>query len=280
MAYRILKMKFVFCTLVYLVSPVTRCSALSLSYLRTAGQTQDVEDGIRAPERTEVLACLGVCERTPTCMCVRISTNGEGLCQSLNSTVDINGQDKTGYVYFAQALYKDTIDKESQALNKPAHQSSIYVLNNVRYTADRAVDGNRNIDGFQAPYFAHTQDGDNADTFPWWQVDLEEEYIVTGVNILNRRKWSERLHDFEVRVGNTRLSNAYSNKHFDLNPLCAKHEGAGVGDGGLARLVCQPCPTRGRYLSIQIVKPCDTCEEASKNVLQLAEVDVFGVKAE
>lgn len=78
---------------------------------------------------------------------------------------------------------------DSLALAKPSYQSSTYRLKNVKYTADRANDGNRNVEGFLQPYFAHTKDGPESEPWPWWQVDLEDEYVITGIFILNRRNW-------------------------------------------------------------------------------------------
>lgn len=78
---------------------------------------------------------------------------------------------------------------DSLALAKPSYQSSTYRLKNVKYTADRANDGNRNVEGFLQPYFAHTMDGPDSEPWPWWQVDMEDEYVVTGIYILNRRNW-------------------------------------------------------------------------------------------
>lgn len=69
----------------------------------------------------------------------------------------------------------------------------------MKYTADRANDGNRNVEGFLQPYFAHTKDGPDSEPFPWWQVDLEAEYVITGIYILNRRNWGKFIYKFTQR---------------------------------------------------------------------------------
>lgn len=40
--------------------------------------------------------------------------------------------------------------------------------------------------------------------------------------------------------------------------------------------ISQPCPLAGRFVTIQIVKNCDDCREKDKNILNLAEVEVYG----
>ena len=44
----------------------------------------------------------------------------------------------------------------SIALAKPSSQSSEFVSNGIRYTADRANDGKRNTVPFDAPYLSQT----------------------------------------------------------------------------------------------------------------------------
>nr|XP_034318539.1 uncharacterized protein LOC109618833 [Crassostrea gigas] len=64
------------------------------------------------------------------------------------------------------------------ALGKHTEQSSTY----SSYWAEYAVDGNRGTDIFQDKC-THTED---ADTKPWWRVDLLTVYSIKSVRILNR----------------------------------------------------------------------------------------------
>ena len=117
-----------------------------------------------------------------------------------------------------------------------------------------AVDGNLN------PNYAscsHTY----GQTDPWWRVDLLDPVQVVYLFIVNR--WdccTDRLHNFEIRIGNSLGNNGNS------NPQC----------GGLHSLKnieskVIPCtsPLIGRYVNIIIPGPNKT--------LTLCEVQVHGV---
>ncbi|GFQ93808.1 FTP domain-containing protein [Trichonephila clavata] len=248
------------------------------TYIRTSGKREKGLGIHRIPERMEVATCLGRCQQTPSCICMRIATTGTGICETFTNTSNPNILKTTGFVYYAADMYKKTLETHSLALAKPSYQSSTYRLKNVKYTADRANDGNRNVEGFLQPYFAHTMDGPDSEPYPWWQVDLEDEYVITGIFILNRRNWAFRLHDIQVRVGNVKLSKKWDNEIFEENSLCGEHVGGGIGDAVVKKFICLPCPLHGRYISVQIIKFCDDCPENDANVLQLAEVDVYGYK--
>lgn len=63
-------------------------------------------------------------------------------------------------------------------MDKPPLQSSTF----DGYGADRAVDGVRNTDFLQGSC-SHTGFGDSQ---PWWRVDLQSQYFVLSIQILNR----------------------------------------------------------------------------------------------
>ena len=63
------------------------------------------------------------------------------------------------------------------ALNKPAWQSSEF----YEHPANMAVDGDRNPD-----YYNESCSHTSRDDGPWLTVDLQEEYLITVVNITNR----------------------------------------------------------------------------------------------
>ena len=64
------------------------------------------------------------------------------------------------------------------------------------YTSpDKAVDGNRNS-VLTSGFCASTTDSDQ----PWWEVDLEQSFLIAAIQITNRDKHLERLRDFEVLV--------------------------------------------------------------------------------
>ncbi|XP_075539037.1 uncharacterized protein LOC142573285 isoform X2 [Dermacentor variabilis] len=187
-----------------------------------------------------------------------------------------------GYVYYAANRYKDTLYNETgagtnYAYKKKTQQSSTYELYGIQYTSDKAVDGSHNTDGLKPPYFAHTLDSYWNELFPWWMVDLAQDITVTGIRIRNRKEWGDRLHDFDVRVGPLPITAEHNDVPFKGNTRCYYHEKGGIEDEALVFLECKPCPVRGRYVTIQITQNCTDCQEPLKNVLQLAEVEVFGL---
>ena len=76
---------------------------------------------------------------------------------------------------------------ENLAFKKLATQSSVFELNGIFYTPDRAVDGSYNMDTLKAPYLSQTKEENEADNLPWWQVDLKRDYFISMVKILNRK---------------------------------------------------------------------------------------------
>lgn len=88
---------------------------------------------------------------------------------------------------------------------------------------------------------------------------------------------ADRLHDYDIRVGPQPISAEYNDVPFKLNTRCQYHEKGGHPDEALIFIECKPCPIRGRYVTIQITQNCTDCREPLKNVLQLAEFEVFGI---
>ena len=104
---------------------------------------------------------------------------------------------------------------------------------------------------------AHPTSGNNR----FWSIDLADSYYVSEILILQRQDCcQERLHNFEVRIGNASASSGV------LNPRC----------GGLYSMVgitvmvirCEPY-SYGRYLIISIPGPSQT--------LTLCEVSIFQI---
>jgi len=58
--------------------------------------------------------------------------------------------------FIEQLIHNNFIIKANVALSKPSQQSSDFSNNGIKYTADRAIDGKKNIDAFEAPYISST----------------------------------------------------------------------------------------------------------------------------
>ncbi|XP_059356975.1 uncharacterized protein LOC132095895 [Carassius carassius] len=99
----------------------------------------------------------------------------------------------------------------------------------------------------------------NAQTNPWWRVDLRYIYRVSSVVITNRLDCCpERMNGAEIRIGNS-LENNGNN-----NPICAVI--SSIPAGVSSTYICNNM--EGRYVNLII--PGDS------RVLTLCEVEVYG----
>ena len=64
---------------------------------------------------------------------------------------------------------------------KPSRQSSTY---SSKFGAEKANDGNRDRDLAGGESCSHTAAGQ---TIAWWQVNLQNSFVVTGINITTRQ---------------------------------------------------------------------------------------------
>ncbi len=78
------------------------------------------------------------------------------------------------------------------ALGKPALQSSTSKWSRSQVPADDAAGANNGKISGEAGF--HTAKEIN----PWWQVDLQDDFIIYKIDIYNRRKNAERLRNFRV----------------------------------------------------------------------------------
>ncbi len=142
---------------------------------------------------------------------------------------------------------------QNVAQGKPASQVSTA----YNAPAERAVDGERNGFFFVANSVTHTTAGvDN-----WWQVDLQERYDITRINVFNRTDCcADRLNDFRVQVSDDATFSAVS----------WEQEVSTGGFGALWHLIdVQPGEAVGRYVRVQRTG-------AESQALSLAEVEVYG----
>ncbi|XP_013784288.1 uncharacterized protein LOC106468406 isoform X2 [Limulus polyphemus] len=211
------------------------------------------------------LPCAKECLVTSWCSCFSnayVETNGHLHCHLYKDQQPSEGEN-----FFSIVSLDAT--KKNLAGNKPVKQSSNYHIFKPEY----AVDGDRIC---SSPNFTHTR---FEDKYPWLQVDLGKEHTVQSVTIWNRQDCCRfRLHDFEIRVGNNKITDDYVTKVFDLNGLCGRHVGGGIQTDPCT-MTCEPCSLTGRYVTIQITSFCSDCPEPNINVLHVCEVEVYGFEA-
>ncbi|XP_048116968.1 uncharacterized protein LOC125305939 [Alosa alosa] len=112
-------------------------------------------------------------------------------------------------------------------------QSSTF---NSSTAAKKAIDGNRSgvlLEGS----CAHTE----AETNPWWRIDLLETYRVASVKITNRQDCcAENINGAEIHIGNSLEHNG------NTNPRCAVI--SSIPAGGASTFQCNGM--EGRYVNI------------------------------
>ncbi|GFW22401.1 FTP domain-containing protein [Trichonephila clavipes] len=84
------------------------------AYIRTSGKREKGLGIHRIPERIEVATCLARCQQTPSCVCVRISTTGSGICETFTNTSNPNILKTTGFAYYAADMYKKTLETRDE----------------------------------------------------------------------------------------------------------------------------------------------------------------------
>ena len=112
--------------------------------------------------------------------------------------------------------------------------------------------------------FYHSIDPTN---LAWVQIELQNEVLVQHVQITNRINccW-KRFSNVEIRVGNENADG--SRNRILANQFCNIYEEHGTAQKLVIGIDCVKAVS-GRYITIQIL-------DDSVNVLNLAEVDVFG----
>ncbi|XP_068179810.1 uncharacterized protein [Antennarius striatus] len=141
---------------------------------------------------------------------------------------------------------------ENVALRGTATQSTV----SSGGIASNAIDGNRNP-LYHDMSCTHT----NAQTNPWWRVDLLEPYVVTSIAITNRQEGAERINGAEVYVGKGK-------DNFFSNAMVARISRI---PGGQTLELTFTKHVEGRYVTVVIPGP--------NRILTLCEVEVYGYRA-
>ncbi|GMH37919.1 hypothetical protein BSKO_05803 [Bryopsis sp. KO-2023] len=144
------------------------------------------------------------------------------------------------------------VASESEGVEKLVSQHKPTMQSSTHTDSSRAVDGNKNPQ-WSGNSCAHTLETHN----PWWTVDLLDRFDVTRVEITNRGDCcGSLLSNFVLTVGDNPFPGS--------NPACVIRGAVGQG-----KTKSFPCPLRGRFVTITIVKP--------KVYLMLCEVEVYAM---
>ncbi|XP_067679722.1 uncharacterized protein [Haliotis asinina] len=145
------------------------------------------------------------------------------------------------------------------ARGKPASSSSVWP--DPKFQPRNAVDGNDNAGSCFV--------GNSNDLSPWWQVDLQDTYVVVEVRVTNRKEFRpERLHDFSIDVyqGDPLVNSSVTPQ------LCYMYNGAVTEPGKTVALQCTS-RTSGRYMRLSGKRTID-----ADDLLQFCEFRAFGFK--
>ena len=135
----------------------------------------------------------------------------------------------SGHAFHTMAPSQGTFTQDNVAFYMPTTQSS--ELRGGRSL--RAVDGNRAV-GWDTGSCTHTAEESN----PWWRIDLEAEASIEKVRIWNRDHYGDRLHEFEIKIGNVDNWDGANEKCGDRHSVPQ------------AQSLSVNCRMRGRYVFI------------------------------
>ncbi|KAE8289259.1 Fucolectin [Larimichthys crocea] len=146
-------------------------------------------------------------------------------------------------------------DYPNLALRGRATQSDRYL--HEFGAASNAIDGNRDSN-----FDAGSCTISDAQTNPWWRVDLLEPYIVTSIIITNRDSVPERINGAEIHIGNSLQDNGVANPVVGVIPRIP---------AGRSLKITFTSRVEGRYVTVAL--------PGSGKILTLCEVEVYGYRA-
>ncbi len=194
-----------------------------------------------------------------TTLTANVQTYTDNTVQVLESyTYRISAYNNAGNSSFSNesaVTIPDPVIITNLALQKPSSQSSTIYGG----TASRANDGNRNGDWF-ANSVTHTND----EMAPWWQVDLQNTYLIDHIRIWNRTNSCciSRMSNYYVFISN----NPFTSN--DPNVLSNQQGVWSIYNTTYPNPDIQiPVHISGRYVRIQL---------ASQGAINLAEMEIFG----
>jgi len=125
-------------------------------------------------------------------LCILHNTVSFIVLHCPSSSTIISGMLLSLAFFAAVLLPNHGVNGVNVALEKPATQlgEGYYGL------ASRAVDGNTSGDWYDNSVTCTSKDND-----PWWEVDLEETYVISSIVVYNRQDCCDaRLNDFSVTI--------------------------------------------------------------------------------
>ena len=91
----------------------------------------------------------------------------------------------------------------------------------------------------------------NREPFPWLEIELENERMISGLFILNKYRHGDRLKDLEVRVGDSSVPEGQTGTELTTNTVVGNFPGP--GEDGETYEIKFSAPVRGKFISLQLL---------------------------
>ena len=114
--------------------------------------------------------------------------------------------------------------------------------------ANKSIDGRVWKNDPVAPRDIFHSDGE---PFPWLEIELETERMITGLFILNNYRNGDRLKELVVRVGNAKVPDGQRGTQLTTNDVVGNF--AGPGEDGETYMIEFSTPVRGKFISLQLL---------------------------
>ena len=140
-----------------------------------------------------------------------IGCDGDNSCPPLNTPCDDNDPTTMNDVEDGFCNCEGVFDTGNSgcvtsmnlALNKPSSQSSTLTAAGITGDAAKAVDGNDNGAFFTTPASNSSVSATTSQSQPWWEVDLEANYLIESINFYNRTDGVDKTENCYVLISNT-----------------------------------------------------------------------------
>lgn len=153
------------------------------------------------------------------------------------------------------------INTSNIALNQPTNQSSTLSAAGFVGYADKAVDGNNSGVFFTNPVSQSSVAATQYTFQPWWEVNLQGNYLIEQINLFNRTDGNEQTKNCYVLI---------SNQPFTSNDLATARNEA-IYEYHISDLVGSPSAifpnVEGQYIRVQLVE---------NGYLLIAELEAIG----
>lgn len=191
------------------------------------------------------------------------------ICEDLSYTGTLNQiigkrqvssqQSRCVYCCNTDLCNKNCTSFVNLALHKPAFESSVYV--GVYGNPELAVDGDTTKNYYKGSCM-HTQNMH----YPWWAVDLQNDYRITKVKLFERGDAADG-RSFHLTILVSSYNATTLDKDSPMFTKCGYYYGHS-SDGNVITIDC-PRNTHGRWVRVQQSDP-------HNEYLHLCEVEVYG----